>query len=687
MKKWKLVVYALASVVLFLLSVEVLLTILGVAPLSDERDPFSGFSRDTRVYRLDDADGVYRTRPRAVVHSFHMQEFAAHKPDDGFRLFVLGGSSAFGFPWGADVAFPRSLGLALEATATDRFVESVNAAAMSYGSHRLRILAGELLDYEPDALVIYGGHNEFIERRFYRDLIDRRPELDFVRALLHRWRLFSSLTRVYERNRAVDAEPAPGGSRSTGELLGLDVIREDSSDVGEAETEMVRATFEENLRAIVADARQAGVAVLLCTLPSNLRDWRPNQSYFDASIGSQVRRRVLALLEQAKSASAAGEHAAAGEALERAVEAAPGYAEAWFRLGRAYEHLDRWKEADLAYRRARDSDGQPSRAPEAINRTIRTVARETGVILVDVERIFVEASPHGILGFDLFEDYVHPKPSGHRLIARKLWRVLLDSGLTGQPVVADAAVFSRAVAELDSRIAAGGAGDRTTVRQLFNLAIVLENQGLAAQAMEKYGAALEREEDHHAARHNLARLLAREGRLADAEREYLVALETARGQPMHASILLGLGDVVAAQGRVAEASELYADATEIDPRFAPAWGRLGNALAETARHADAAVAFGRALDLDPQDVEALSGMGFSLLFRERIDEATTAFRSALAIRPDHLRSRNGLAATLTEAGRLDEAERIFREVLEDDPADPMARGGLEVIARRRMVGP
>ena len=179
---WKRLVFAICSLALFLALVELALFATGVARLDEERDPFAGFSERERIYRLDSGAGVYRTVPRATVHSFHSQQFAAPKPADGFRLFVLGGSSAFGFPWGADVAFPRLLGLALQESLPELHVESINAAAMSYGSHRLRILAHEVLDHDPDAIVIYGGHNEFIERRFYRDLLERPRELDALLA-------------------------------------------------------------------------------------------------------------------------------------------------------------------------------------------------------------------------------------------------------------------------------------------------------------------------------------------------------------------------------------------------------------------------------------------------------------------------------------------------------------------------
>ena len=188
----------------------------GVRTLASERDPFRGFSERMRIFEKDDARGVYRTLPRSVRHSFNEQEFLATKPSNGIRLFTIGGSSAYGFPWGADSAFTRTLGAALEAALPGRKVEAINAAAMSYGSTRLRILAGEILDYEPDLLVVFEAHNEFVERRLAQ-AIGSSARLGPVQAVLGRSRIYSVLSRAYEgtlrTSRGGSEEP---GSRSTG---------------------------------------------------------------------------------------------------------------------------------------------------------------------------------------------------------------------------------------------------------------------------------------------------------------------------------------------------------------------------------------------------------------------------------------------------------------------------------------
>jgi predicted TPR repeat methyltransferase len=63
----------------------------------------------------------------------------------------------------------------------------------------------------------------------------------------------------------------------------------------------------------------------------------------------------------------------------------------------------------------------------------------------------------------------------------------------------------------------------------------------------------------------------------------------------------GFGRDLAARGDDAGAAELFAQATEAAPSFAPAWFALGEARGRLGDEAGAAAAFARTLELDPDD--------------------------------------------------------------------------------------
>ena len=87
--------------------------------------------------------------------------FLLSKPAHGFRVFVLGESSAAGFPYGYNGTFSRVLQDALQDVMPGDTVEVVNLGVAAINSYALRDEVDEILARQPDAVLIYAGHNEF----------------------------------------------------------------------------------------------------------------------------------------------------------------------------------------------------------------------------------------------------------------------------------------------------------------------------------------------------------------------------------------------------------------------------------------------------------------------------------------------------------------------------------------------
>jgi len=677
--KLKPLLFAAVAIVGALALLEIALLFAGVVPLADRQDPFLGFSEQVRVFETARNDGVVRTGPAAMRHSFNYQEFPLDKPDDALRIFVLGGSSAYGFPWGAGQAFPAALEKALSVSMPGREVQAINAAGMSYGSLRLRILTHELLEHAPDRLVVYGGHNEFVERDLHERLDTGDPLPGGLKLLLHRRRLYSALHRLISPGAETGSDSGSQDNEgNAASLIGLDADREYSTDVAEADRESVRARFEENLRAIVASASDAGVPVTLCTVPSNERGWRPNQTTWPGEMSATDRTAAQRGVALAREANDSGAPEAALRALGDVETLTAAAAGAAFEKGRALLALDRETEAARAFTAARDLDGQPGRATSAINDTIREVARSTPATLVDIDRTFRETATDGIPGFDLFEDYVHPKPAAHLLIARELWRSVVD-GEASEAAFLTALELPADFDYISDDDTPEAEGSERTASLVFNLAVVLENQGRNDEAMQRYRRCLDMNPEYVVARINLARLLALTGDPKNAAEEYAQVLQV---WPDHLASAIGLGEALRSLGMTRQAEAALLRATSIDAASPGAWNALGSVYMVAGNHRDAERAYRRTAELDPGNLAVRANLGMAIFFQGRLDDAETEFRAMLDVRGDDPGAMNGMGAVAVERDDLDAARDWFERVLALDPDNGLARQGLAEIESR-----
>ena len=88
-------------------------------------------------------------------------EFDIHKKPNTFRVFVLGGSSAEGFPYGPMGSFSRYIRRRLELVYPNTPIEVVNLGMSAINSYTLLDLLPGVLDQKPDLILIYAGHNEY----------------------------------------------------------------------------------------------------------------------------------------------------------------------------------------------------------------------------------------------------------------------------------------------------------------------------------------------------------------------------------------------------------------------------------------------------------------------------------------------------------------------------------------------
>ncbi len=308
----------------------------------------------------------------------------AAKDSSTFRFFVLGGSTAAGFPYGAHGSFGGLLETRLRHLVPGRAIEGVCCAMTAVGSATVRDFTAEVLAHEPDLLILYTGHNEFYGAA---GAAAHRAQGGLLAALA---RAAGGLRGARVLGEALAPLLRPGRPRPDGnvmETMAAERLVAPRSPL----REQAVAAFVRNLRAILDLAAGAGVPVLLCDVSSNLRSQPPLASLPGphATAADSLER----TLTSARARLAAGDTAAALERLRRCVAADSHYAEGRYDHAQLLAALGRYPDARPEYCAARDHDALPFRAPSAIHRAIRRAGRRPGVHLFSVDSLFCALSP------------------------------------------------------------------------------------------------------------------------------------------------------------------------------------------------------------------------------------------------------------------------------------------------------
>ena len=419
-----------------LLMVEAGLRIFDVWQPADNPDSFAGFNRNFPLFERQGA--VYRT-VRARAPFIAPQEFPIEKPRDGFRVFCFGGSTVYGHPYLGDTAFPKWLELELAGSVPSRSWQVINCGGVSYASYRIAPLVKEVLQYQPDLIVLATGHNEFLEDRTYQTLKSRSAVWAWLQGRAYSLRTVGLARHWLARGRpaANRLDVAAGSDTELGPTVNtrLDAASGYASYCrDDAWHRRVIAQYDESVRNIVANCQAAHVPILLVRLGSNLRDCPPFKSEHRAGLSPEPEADWQAAFDLATAA----EKFDPSRALQFYLEAAAidgGYALLNYRIARALDRMDRKAEALSYYQKAKDEDICPLRIISPLEQALARISVETGAPIVDVASLLAARSPDSIPGYDWYVDHVHPTIGGHQLIARTLTAQMRDCGLLARSAI------------------------------------------------------------------------------------------------------------------------------------------------------------------------------------------------------------------------------------------------------------
>ena len=300
------------------------------------------------------------------------------KKPNSFRVFVLGASSAAGYPFMPVGSFSRYIKKRLELVYPQSRIEVVNISIAATNSYTIRDLFPGVLKQKPDLILIYAGHNEYYGALGVgsNEYVGKSRFIVNTALYLNRFKTFEFLRNTIKSISGLFSSSKKTNSRGT---LMSKMVKDQyipyNSDKFNAGIEQ----FEGNMKDVLQMANNGNVKVILGTVVSNLKDQHPFISLKETKQppAEQVFKHARELLRKGES-----------------------------------------KKALKEFTKAKELDALRFRAPEKINMVIKNLGKEYNDSVVDIDSIFNASSPDGIVGDNLIADQLHPTLKGDLLIGK-----------------------------------------------------------------------------------------------------------------------------------------------------------------------------------------------------------------------------------------------------------------------------
>lgn len=351
------------------------------------------YGKDTSQW-VESAPGYTMLNPDVAFRYFHstagipysnQNSFATIKGTNTFRVFIMGGSSAAGYPYTPNGDFGLYIKKKLEIIYPEWDIEVVNIALTATNSYTIRNLLPGVIEQSPDLILIYAGHNEYygsLGVGSMESIGQSRAVVNFVLSL-EKYKSFVLLRNFIGWVQGLFSNGGENDFPKHSGTLMSRMAKDQAIALNSQTFNLGIEQFEGNLNDILEICTQNKIPVILGTLASNLRDQKPFISLEDSVLPK---------------------------------------AENIFDLAKT--KLDNTQEALELFRKAKDLDGLRFRAPEEMNRVIIRTGLKFNYPVVNIDSIFNSASPFGIVGNELMTDHLHPTFDGYKLIGKSFFNIM-----------------------------------------------------------------------------------------------------------------------------------------------------------------------------------------------------------------------------------------------------------------------
>ena len=567
-----------------------------------------------------------------AVPNISINIFDKKKPVNGIRVFVVGENSAYGYQWAPNGNISRFLYQILKEAFSENDVEVLDLSVPGLNSHGMLDIIKRLGEYEPDAIVIYPGHNEFYGSLAPASVDYLGQDKSNIKRYLryHKFRLFQllkNLNVIYDR----DGESIEFKT----DALIESIARQIEINPGSELYESVLANFRDNLNEMLLYAKSEDLLLLGAVPASNFAGKAPFKACLEdiSDVG-----KWLAELEKGKAFLQAGKGEDALSYFSEASARFGSNADVEYLIAKAYEQSGNIESAREHYRKAVDIDCFPFRSPTEFNDTMKKLFSGHGQPVVSAGNLMDSTSSSGIRGNDFFLDAVHFSLKGAAVTAERISSELIfrfggERRPNPEAADLDALIEKVGITPIDYAVA--------------ELRVTLIRSHWPYKENERTVPSFSGFRDDHA--EELAYRIVEEGfSWRDAHRLYADSLYDLgffdqAAKDYRALTVNNIDDVIPyhrlaenliRKGLLDEAYELLDQSLRIkETVFALKWKGsilLGSGLAE-----EAVEMLNQAHLMEPFDVETLYNLTSALIETERFEDAKETLRKMIAAAPNY----------------------------------------------------
>jgi len=357
--------------------------------------------------------------------------FLKEKPKNGLRIILQGGSTAAGFPYGYGASPAGMLDQRLKRTFPDRTVEVINTAMSAVNSYTLLDFVDEIIEQQPDAVLIYAGHNEYLGilgvGSNYTAANSHAANLIFLK--IREFRIFQLIQNIVS---SFQSKPSKDINDQT--LVGRDKrtmmakVAKDKNIKMDSETyRLGLKQFKENLSLILGKYQKANIPVYLSTIASNLKDQKPFSSL---NVNASTKDQLNQIAKQLNTGNDLGGLKKSLSELSKQAFA-ENNATIHYQLGKIFLAIGDYPASKGHFIAAKENDLLRFRAPEDFNRIIRSLAIQYKANIVDYQSRLSKSSKTGIIGNEFMLEHLHPNLQGYFILSDSFYQKLKEDNIFG----------------------------------------------------------------------------------------------------------------------------------------------------------------------------------------------------------------------------------------------------------------